>query len=209
MSLAEESGLIVPIGHWVLNEACRQAQAWRAAGLPPVRLAVNISAVELRSKEFAIGVAAVLAATGFDPNRLELEITETFMMHDSKATMEVLHAIKELGVKLALDDFGTGYSSLSYMRRYPIDTLKIDQSFVRDLVTDEADASVVNAVINMGKALHMNVIAEGVETAAQLAFLETHECPEAQGYFFSHPVAPERFAQLLARPRTSRLRADA
>jgi len=118
-------------------------------------------------------------------------------MQDSKATAEVLQAIKALGVKLALDDFGTGYSSLSYMRRFPIDTLKIDQSFVSELVTDDADASVVSAVIDMGRALHMNVIAEGVETEAQLAFLEAHDCPEAQGYYFSHPVAPALFAELL------------
>jgi EAL domain-containing protein (putative c-di-GMP-specific phosphodiesterase class I) len=160
-----------------LSEGCRQAQAWRVAGLPPIRLAVNVSVVELRAKYFVTSVRAILAETGFDPRCLELELTETFIMQDSKATAEVLQAIKALGVKLALDDFGTGYSSLSYMRRFPIDTLKIDQSFVSELVTDDADASVVSAVIDMGRALHMNVIAEGVETEAQLAFLEAHDCP--------------------------------
>jgi EAL domain-containing protein (putative c-di-GMP-specific phosphodiesterase class I) len=197
ISIAEESGLIVPIGRWVLREGCRQAQAWSDAGLPAIRLAINISAVELRAKDFVSGIQAVLAQTGFDPRFLELELTETFLMQDSKSTADVLRAIKDMGVRLALDDFGTGYSSLSYMRRFPIDTLKVDQSFIRDLTTDDADASVVTAVINMGKGLHMNVIAEGVETREQLAFLEEHECPEAQGYYFSHPVVAGRFAELL------------
>ena len=197
ISIAEESGLIVPIGRWVLREGCRQAQAWRVDGLPRLRLAVNVSVVELRAKDFVSSVRAILAETGFDPRCLELELTETFIMQDSKATAEVLRGIKALGVKLALDDFGTGYSSLSYMRRFPIDTLKIDQSFVSELVTHEADASVVSAVIDMGKALHMNVVAEGVETEAQLAFLEAHDCPEAQGYYFSHPVAPALLADLV------------
>jgi diguanylate cyclase (GGDEF)-like protein/PAS domain S-box-containing protein len=197
IDIAEESGLIVPIGRWVLREACSQAQIWRDAGLPAIRLAINISAVELRAKDFVAGVRTVLAETGFEPRRLELELTETFLMQDSSSTAAVLRAIKDMGVNLALDDFGTGYSSLSYMRRFPIDTLKVDQSFVRDLTTDAADASVVSAVINMGKALHMNVIAEGVEMKEQLAFLEQHECPEAQGYFFSRPVAPAKFAELL------------
>jgi diguanylate cyclase (GGDEF)-like protein/PAS domain S-box-containing protein len=195
--IAEESGLIVSIGHWVLREGCRQASAWRAAGFPPFRLAVNISAVELRAKDFVPGVRAVLAETGFDPQSLELELTETFLMQDSKSTVDVLRSIKDMGLLLALDDFGTGYSSLSYMRRFPIDTLKVDRSFVRDLTTDDADASIVSAVINMGKGLHMNVIAEGVETREQLAFLEEHACPEAQGYYFSHPVAAAEFTELL------------
>jgi EAL domain-containing protein (putative c-di-GMP-specific phosphodiesterase class I) len=194
ISIAEESGLIVPIGQWVLHEACRQAKAWQDAGLPRVRLAVNISAVELRSREFVAGVRTILTQTRFDPRSLELELTETFLMQDSKSTALVLSAIKELGVQLALDDFGTGYSSLSYMRRFPIDTLKVDRSFVRDLTMDASDASVVSAVINMGKSLHMRVVAEGVEAPDQLAFLKEHGCSEAQGYYFSRPLKAPEFA---------------
>jgi EAL domain-containing protein (putative c-di-GMP-specific phosphodiesterase class I) len=197
ISIAEESGLIVPIGRWALREACRQAQAWQDTGLPPIRLAVNISAVELRSNGFVDGVKTILVETGFDPRHLELELTETFLMQDSKSTALVLRALKELGLKLALDDFGTGYSSLSYMKRFPIDTLKIDRSFVRDLTTDADDACIVSAVINMGKSLHMGVVAEGVETRDQLTFLQEHTCPEAQGYYFSRPLIAASFAELL------------
>jgi diguanylate cyclase (GGDEF)-like protein len=195
ISIAEESGLIVPIGRWVLREACRQGRAWRDAGLPDMRLAVNISAVELRSPEFVGGVQGILGDTGFDPKWLEFELTETYLMQDSKSTSLVLSAIKELGVQLALDDFGTGYSSLSYMRRFPIDTLKVDHSFVRDLAMDASDASVVSAVINMGRSLHMRVVAEGVEAMDQLSFLREHGCNEAQGYYFSPPMKPSDFAE--------------
>jgi diguanylate cyclase (GGDEF)-like protein/PAS domain S-box-containing protein len=197
ISIAEESGLIVPIGRWVLGEGCRQAKAWQAAGLPLIRLALNISAVELRSKNFVEGVKTILAETNFDPRCLELELTETFLMQDSKSTAVVLRALKELGVRLALDDFGTGYSSLSYMKRFPIDTLKIDRSFVRNLTTDADDASIVNAVINMGKSLHLGVVAEGVETQEQLAFLQEYDCPEAQGYYFSYPLSARELAASL------------
>jgi diguanylate cyclase (GGDEF)-like protein/PAS domain S-box-containing protein len=197
IAIAEECGLIVPIGRWVLREACRQAKLWQDLGLPPLRLAVNTSAVELRSKEFVAGVARILAETGLDPCHLELELTETFLMQDSGATALVLNALKDLGATLALDDFGTGYSSLSYMRRFPIDALKIDQSFVRDLTTDAADASVVSAIIRLGKSLHMRVVAEGVETQEQRSFLEKRKCSEAQGYYFSRPLKAEEFADLL------------
>jgi predicted signal transduction protein with EAL and GGDEF domain len=205
IAIAEESGLIVPIGQWALREACLQAKAWRDAGLPPLRIAVNISAVELRSKDFVAAVATILAETGFDARSLELELTETFLMQDSKSTALVLSALKEMGARLALDDFGTGYSSLSYMRRFPIDTLKIDRSFVRDLTTDAGDASVVSAVINMAKSLHMRVVAEGVETLQQRRFLEKHKCSEAQGYYFSRPLRAEAFAELMrgATPKRS------
>ena len=161
IGIAEDSRLIVPIGRWVLREACRHAKAWQQARAAEFRLCVNVSAVELRSKEFVAGVAAILAETGFNPGSLELELTETFLMQESKSTDIVLQALKRLGVTLALDDFGTGYSSLSYMRRFPVDTLKVDRSFVRDLITDAADAGVVGAVIQMGKSLHMRVVAEG------------------------------------------------
>jgi diguanylate cyclase (GGDEF)-like protein len=199
MSVAEESGLIVPIGRWVLREACRQAKAWEDSGFPPMRMAVNVSAVELRSKRFVESVTAVLTDTGLMPYELELELTETFLMQDSSATATVLRALKGIGVQLALDDFGTGYSSLSYMRRFPIDTLKIDQSFVRDLTTDADDASIVSAVINMGHSLHMHVVAEGVETAEQAMMLREQACPEGQGYYFSRPVSATAISTLRTR----------
>ena len=205
ISIAEDSGLIVPIGQWVLREACRHASTWRKLGTPELRLAVNISTVELRSKNFVSGVAAILAETGSDPKHLELEITETFLMQDSKATAVVLGALKEVGVQIALDDFGTGYSSLSYMRKFPIDTLKVDRSFVGDIATDEDDACVVRAIINMGRSLHKRVVAEGVESRAQLLFLKEHSCPEAQGHHFSRPLPADSFAELLRQPVKVRL----
>lgn len=197
--LAEECGLIVPIGRWVLREACRQARAWLDAGIEPMTVAVNISTVELRAKGFIAGLRAILAETGLDPDRLELELTETFLMQDSLSTVAVLEAIRDLGVHLALDDFGTGFSCLSYLKRFPIDTLKIDRSFVRDLATDADNAGIVNAVINMGKSLQMRVVAEGVETRAQLEFLQEHSCPEGQGYYFAYPMVAEELTQLMAR----------
>jgi len=200
IGIAEESRLIVPIGRWVLREACRQAKAWQQARATPLRLCVNVSAVELRSKEFVAGVAEILAETGFDPRFLELELTETFLMQESKSTDIVLQALKQLGVTLALDDFGTGYSSLSYMRRFPVDTLKVDRSFVRDLITDAADAGVVSAVIQMGKSLQMRVVAEGVETKEQVVCLRKMACAEAQGYYFSRPMNAADFSRLM-RPR--------
>ena len=203
MSIAEESGLIVPLGRWILHEACRQAALWREIGLEAPNLAVNISAVELRAKDFVASVRATLEETGFDPSRLELELTETFLMQDAKSTTSVLRDLKGLGVRLALDDFGTGYSSLSYMRRFPIDTLKIDESFIRDVASDSNNASIVRAVISMGKSLHMQVIAEGIETGEQLAFLQDHECPEGQGFYLARPVVAKHMARLLGSNSTS------
>jgi diguanylate cyclase (GGDEF)-like protein/PAS domain S-box-containing protein len=196
--IAEECGFIVSIGRWVLREACRQSRAWQDAGLPPVRVAINISSVELRSKGFVEGVGAILRETGLQPRYLELELTETFLMQDATSTVSVLRSLKEMGVQLALDDFGTGYSSLSYVKRFPIDTLKIDQSFVRDLTTDAGDASIVCAVISMGRSLNMQVVAEGVETQEQLAFLQEQSCPEGQGFYFSRPVVAMELPRLLA-----------
>jgi len=201
MAVAEESGAIVRIGRWALREGCRQAKAWQDSGLPPMQIAVNVSAVELRHKGFVEGVRTILKETGLEPRYLELELTETFLMQDAKSTAVVLETLKDMGVRLALDDFGTGYSSLSYMRRFPIDTLKIDQSFVRNLATDADDASIVSAVINMGSSLHMRVVAEGIETREQLAMLREQHCPEGQGYYFSHAVTAERIAPLLTRDR--------
>ena len=197
--VAEECGFVVPMGRWVLREACRQARIWQNGGLPSLRIAVNISTVELRAKDFVAQVRIILAQTGVQPCDLELELTETFLMQDSSSTTAVLNELKAIGVHLALDDFGTGYSSLSYVKRFPIDTLKIDQSFVRDIAIDANDASIVSAVISMGKSLHMGVVAEGVESREQLEYLQSHGCPFGQGYLFSPPVAAWEFTKLLGR----------
>jgi len=197
ITIAEDCGLIVPIGRWVLREACRQTRAWQTAGLPPLCVAINVSAVELRAPGFVSGVRAILKETGLEPRYLELELTETVLIEDSRSVAEVLKELKDVGVLLALDDFGTGYSSLSHLKRFPIDALKIDQSFVRDLTIDEDDAGIVTAVIGMGKSLHMWVVAEGVETREQLEILQEHGCPQGQGYYFCRPLPAEEFGQLL------------
>jgi len=197
--IAEECGLMIPIGRWVLGQACHQAQAWQELGLAPIRIAVNISPVELRARDFLTGLGVILAETGLDPHLLELELTETFMVQDSAAMLAVLQDVKRLGIKLALDDFGTGYSSLNHLKRFPIDTLKIDRSFVRTVTTNADDASIVCAVISMGKNLHMRVVAEGVETREQLAFLQDRECPFGQGYYFSQPLTGAACTRLLRR----------
>jgi diguanylate cyclase (GGDEF)-like protein/PAS domain S-box-containing protein len=195
--LAEESGFIAAIGRWVLHEACRQSREWRDAGLPPLRIAINISTVELRGKGFVENVGGILEEHGLLPRDLELELTETFLMRDWNSTAAVLQSLSNLGVRIALDDFGTGYSSLSHLKRFPIDTLKIDRSFVHHLATDADDASIVSAVIGMGNGLEIRVVAEGVETLEQLAFLREHGCPEGQGYYFSRPVSAREFTVLL------------
>jgi diguanylate cyclase (GGDEF)-like protein len=197
ISVAEDSGLIVPLSKWVLGEACRQACAWQAAGLPPISMSVNVSAIDFRQRGFVDGIVQILEQTGFDPTLLELEITESVLMQNVDATVATLRAIKALGVRLAIDDFGTGYSSLSYLRRFPIDVLKIDQSFVRGLSNDSNDAALVSAIISLGKSLNLNIIAEGVETLEQLDFLKANHCEEGQGYYFSKAVEPQAFAQLL------------
>ena len=198
--IAEDCGLIVPIGVWVLRAACQQAQSWQDAGLPPVPVAVNISAVQFRHKEFLESVATILKDTGLAPRYLELELTESVLMHDAESTASVLKALKAMGVRLAIDDFGTGYSSLSYLKSFPIDTLKIDQSFMRDIrhaSSDSDDAAIVAAVVGMGKSLHQRVIAEGVETREQLAFLQAQGCGEGQGFYFSRPLTAEELVPLL------------
>jgi diguanylate cyclase len=197
IAIAEECGLIVPIGRWVLREACRQARAWQVAGLPSVYIAVNISSVELRAPSFTSAVRAILAETRLEPRYLELELTETFLMQDSSSTADVLHELKDIGVRLALDDFGTGYSSLSYLKRFPIDALKIDRSFIHNLATDANDASIVAAVIGMGENLHIRVVAEGVETREQLEILQRHSCPQGQGFYFCGPVSAQEIGHLL------------
>jgi len=197
VSIAEDSGLIVPIGQWMLREACRQAQAWQNAGLRPTPIAVNISAVEFRREGLLADVRDILRDTGLAPNCLEIELTESVLVQDVESTMAMLHALKAMGVQLAIDDFGTGYSSLSYLRQFPIDTLKIDQSFVRDIAAGNGDATIVSAVIGMGNSLKLRVSAEGVETREQLAFLQAEHCAEGQGFYFSPAVDAAAFAELL------------
>lgn len=203
--IAEECGLIVPIGFWVLSEVCRQLQSWESKGLRNVPVAVNVSAVEFRHKNFLSMLEKLLEETGLSPQLLELELTEGIIMHDAEMSASVLHAIKSMGIQLAIDDFGTGYSSLSYLKRFPIDTLKIDQSFVRDIMRDSSDATIVSAVIGMGRNLNQRVVAEGVETFEQLNFLKAHHCEEGQGYQFSHPLLADDFARLLFSEHNSEL----
>jgi diguanylate cyclase (GGDEF)-like protein/PAS domain S-box-containing protein len=197
LGIAEVNGLIVGIGQWVLREACRQTRAWLDAGLPAVPVAVNISSVEFRNEHFFEGVRVALKKNHLDPKFLELELTETVLMRHAESTASALDQLKGIGVRLAVDDFGTGHSSLSYLTRFPIDTLKLDQSFVRDVFACGGDAIVVCAVIGMGNSLKHRVVAEGVETFAQMEFLQTHGCEEGQGYYFSRPVPASEFAELL------------
>jgi diguanylate cyclase (GGDEF)-like protein/PAS domain S-box-containing protein len=195
--VAEDCGLILPIGKWVLREACKQARVWQNAGLALGTIAVNISAMEFRDDKFLEEVFAIINDTGLDPKFLELELTESVLMKRAEATESILKTLRARGVKVAVDDFGTGYSSLSYLRRLPIDALKIDQSFVRQITTDPDETTIVTAVIGMGRSLKLRVVAEGVETQQQLAFLQEHECDEAQGYYFSRPIIPQQFVKLL------------
>jgi diguanylate cyclase (GGDEF)-like protein/PAS domain S-box-containing protein len=195
--IAEQCGYIVPIGRWVLREACHQIQDWLDADLAPMPVAINVSAVELRSKDFVRGVRAILHETGLDGRYLEFELTETALMQDPKSTIAVLQALKDMGVRITLDDFGTGYSSLSYLKRFPIDALKIDKSFVHGLCTNAEDANIVSAVINMGKSFRLRVIAEGVETREQFLALQAQHCGEGQGHYFQRPMASNEFAKLL------------
>jgi len=197
ISVAEDCGLMLPIGNWVLRESCRQAKAWQDAGLRPIEMAVNVSSVEFRNEDFLEGVRAILEETGLSPHYLGLELTESVLMQHAEFTVPVLKKLKAMGVRLAIDDFGTGYSSLSYLRQFPIDTLKVDQSFVNGINADTDDATIINAVINMGSNLNHRVIAEGVETVEQVAFLQAHGCDEGQGYYFSRPVPAAQFAKLL------------
>ncbi|MFO7559504.1 MAG: EAL domain-containing protein [Desulfobacterales bacterium] len=196
MSIAENCGLILQIGKWVLREACRQTQAWLHAGLELGQIAVNVSAKEFLCKDFLADVRTILGDTGLEPHYLEIELTESGLIHDIQKTTTSLYALKDLGVQIAVDDFGTGYSSLNNLWSFPIDTLKIDQSFVQD-INNDAGKAIVNTIIAMGMSLKQRVVAEGIETRKQLAFLQAHRCAEGQGYYFGRPVAAEEFATLL------------
>ena len=201
ISIAEETGLIVPIGDWALRAACATQRAWTDKGLAPLRIAVNLSARHFMRGDLVRDVSAALAATGCDPSRLELEITETSVMEDPERVVALLHRIRELGVTVAIDDFGTGHSSLAYLKRFPVDNLKIDRSFIADVPGDKNNVAITQAVIAMGHSLGMRVIAEGVETRAQHNFLLAQQCDEYQGYYFSKPLAEADFTALLAKPR--------
>ena len=201
IALAEDTGLIVPIGAWVMRTACAQMQAWHAAGLGSLRLAVNLSARQFNEPNLVASIAAVLAETGLAPACLELELTESLFMHDVALAVSQLHDMKALGVQLSIDDFGTGYSSFAYLRTFPIDVLKIDRSFVGDVASDADDAAIVVSIIALAHNLKLRVVAEGVETAEQLDYLRRHGCDEAQGYYFSHPL-PAQEMELLLRSET-------
>jgi EAL domain-containing protein (putative c-di-GMP-specific phosphodiesterase class I) len=196
---AEQCGLIVPIGNWVLNEACRQARAWIDGGLGEVPIAVNVSAVEFGQRRFYHGVCRALSDSGLDPRLLELELTETALMEHVETAAAALRLLRADGVRLAIDDFGTGYSSLSYLRMFSVDALKVDRSFIQEMSSDLTSGSIVTAVIRMGRSLKMRVIAEGVETQEQAAFLRAEGCGEAQGHYFFRAMPSEQVARLLAR----------
>jgi diguanylate cyclase (GGDEF)-like protein len=200
LTIAEDTGMIVAISQWVLREACRQTREWLDAGLLAVPVAVNISSLEFRSGQFLEHVQAALNDTRLDSRYLELELTETVLMQHAESTTYVLGQLKAIGVRLAVDDFGTGYSSLSYLTRFPIDSLKLDQSFVHNIVAKSNDAIIIGAIISMAKSLKQSVIAEGVETIEELRFLQAHGCEEGQGYYFSRPAAAQQFANLLGMP---------
>jgi diguanylate cyclase (GGDEF)-like protein/PAS domain S-box-containing protein len=195
--IAEDCGLILPIGRWVLRHAVEQAQAWVTAGLRPTTMAVNVSAVEFRDDDFLRGLFAILDESRFDPRALELELTESVFMKRVASSQFILKTLRKAGVQVAIDDFGTGYSSLSYLRKFPIDALKIDQSFVGQIANGDEDAAIVTAVIGMARSLKLRVVAEGVETFEELEFLHAHHCEEAQGYYFGRPMPAGQFAKLL------------
>ena len=201
--LAEETGLIVPIGKWVLRAACAQAVAWQRQGMAPMCMAVNLSPRQFADDDLAQDVAAVLAETGLDPTLLELELTEGMVMQNPERATRVLAAIKSQGVRFAIDDFGTGYSSLAQIKRFPIDTLKVDRSFIRDIPQDAEDSAITEAIIAMAKTLSLTVVAEGVETQEQQKFLRDHACDEMQGYYFSKPIAAEQFFDLVKKHKQS------
>ena len=194
ITVAEETGLIVPIGEWVLNQACRDAAAWPGS----VSVAVNVSAVQLRHRGFAQSVFLALAAAGLPPGRLEIEITESVLLDDTEANLETLHLLRRTGIRIAMDDFGTGYSSLSYLRRFPFDKIKIDRSFIGEIDKPET-AAIVRAIVGLGGDLGARITAEGVETQDQLTFVRQKGCQEMQGYLLSRPLAAPELRRFLAR----------
>lgn len=199
ISIAEDSGLIVAIGKMVLREACTQAKTWFDQGMPPISIAVNVSGLEFRDRRFVDHLSQVLEETGLDPKFLQLELTESVLMRNVESSRAILGQLKQMGVQLAVDDFGTGYSSLSYLSAFPIDVLKIDQSFVQSISANNDNGIIVDAVISMGTSLRQRVVAEGVETPEQFSFLKSRQCTEGQGYFFGEPVSAAEFSQLIGK----------
>jgi EAL domain-containing protein (putative c-di-GMP-specific phosphodiesterase class I) len=193
--LAEETGLIIQIDEWVMQSACAQNKLWQMAGLPPITVAVNLSGQHFIRKNLLETVARIIEDTGIDPRYLDLELTEGVLMKNAKETVSTLRALKDMGLYISIDDFGTGYSSLSYLKRFPLDTLKIDQSFVREITTDSDSAAITTAIIAMAHSLKLRVLAEGVETEEQLAFLRDHGCHAMQGFLYSRPISPGEFVR--------------
>lgn len=195
--LAEETGLIISIGQWVLHTACSQCRDWQDSGYPPFRVAVNLSMLQLRQENLVDTIAQALKEAGLDSQYLEIEITESMAMQNVEMLIKKLKALKDLGIGISIDDFGTGYSSFNYLKQFPIDTLKIDRSFIRDISGSEDDAAIVQAIIAMAHSLKLTVLAEGVEMNDQLEFLKQQKCDRIQGYLFSPPLAAEDFEKLL------------
>lgn len=195
--VAEESGLIVPLGEWVVKTACAQNKKWQSLNLPPLMVAVNLSGRQFHHQDLVEKVAKGLEAVHLDPKYLDLEITETYAMQDADFTLAILKELKQLGVHISLDDFGTGYSSLSHLKNFPIDTLKIDRSFVKDLSSGPKSEAIVSAIIVLAHSLGMDVVGEGVETAEELAILRKHHCDKIQGYYFSRPLPASDFESLI------------
>jgi EAL domain-containing protein (putative c-di-GMP-specific phosphodiesterase class I) len=195
--LAEETGLIVQIGEWVLSNACKRSKAWQAQIAPDLRVAVNLSPRQVADPMLFSNLKRIIRDSGLDPSRLELEITESVVMSNGESAVDVLHQLKSIGVQIALDDFGTGYSSLAYLKRFPIDTLKVDRSFIRDVPTDCGDMEITRAIIAMAHGLKLKVVAEGVETVEQLEFLRNERCDAVQGYLLCRPLPENEVAAVL------------
>jgi EAL domain-containing protein (putative c-di-GMP-specific phosphodiesterase class I) len=195
--IAEESGLIVPLGEWIMREACREAASWPK----PLAIGVNLSSVQFRRGDLVATVHAILLETGLPPGRLELEITESVLIDDFSRAISILRRLKDFGVKIAMDDFGTGYSSLSYLQTFPFDKIKIDRSFVANVQSNPQSATIIRAVIGLGRGLNLPIIAEGVETQGELDFLREEACDEVQGYFIGRPAPIEQYAEIVGRRR--------
>ena len=195
--VAEETGLICPLGEWILRTACQQTVEWIDAGFDSLKISVNLSARQFSNTDFVDKVTAILAETRLPPSLLEIEITESMVMENVDNTIAILNKFKSEGIRISIDDFGTGYSSLSYLKKFPIHTLKIDKSFVRDLTVDSDDAAIIKAIVSLAHNLGLSIIAEGAETSEQVKFLKKRKCESVQGYFFSRPLPPEEFLDFI------------